>query len=307
MAVHVDNVNDLAKTNEGVAVSLNHFTDWNCRKGVTEAPLTPGDFKTRISDFAKTALKGDSVALNYTHLVLSLAATVPAGTPGNVIVEIIDPNIEGIFQILRGQTLTWSPGSGKPCLMLFTLHYQLPKEAHVFRVRMTNSGIPTKGTFCRCHAYWGVHFSNRLSYYRDEPARMIELDVGFQKSYLKSLKQVREYVKYTFDTTRSDPNPQLCSKSSMSVVPESSKPAPHSVIAPTVRVASESKASDLDEWVKNQRATVGEPNKPTNVDSGSESSSAASIRRRSQRGTKLKPDPMKPDHVASGQPQTFDF
>lgn len=266
MAVHVESINDLAKTNEGVAVALNRYADWVCSKGVTEAPLIPKKLTARLADYTRTSLKQGSVALNYSHLALTLGPTVSVGVPGSALVELINPNMDGPFQVMCGQSLSWSPGSGKPCLMIFSIHHQLAHDAEPFRVRVTNNGIPTKGVFARCHAFWGFDLSSRIRYYRNEPARRIDLEVGYLQTYLSNIKQVREYVQYTFDSSRADRRPQLCTKSSMSVIPEIEQPAAYAVIAPTVRVAAEGSSSELPEVARLSRAPLDESTKSKEVD-----------------------------------------
>jgi len=243
MAVHFENLSDLAKTNDGVAVLLNRYTDWKCKSGGTETPLIPASVMSKITDYAKTTAKGNSVALNYTHVVLSIAPTVGVGIPGHVTVELINPNVEGPFQVMSGQTLSWSPGSGKPCLMIFSVHHQLNSDHEPFRVRVTNTGIPSKKSYARCHAYWGFDVGTRHRYYKSEPARLIELEVGYQRTLLTSIKAVEAYVQFTFDTSRMENNPQLCTKSRMNVIPPKVETFPIRGIAPPLSVVENRKVS----------------------------------------------------------------
>lgn len=276
MAVHVDSLNDLASTNEGIALSLNRFTSWSCQKSVTEAPLKPESFGSKLKDYATIAVKGDTAALNYSYLVLTVAPTVSVGTPGEVSVEIVNPNMEGPFQSLAGQSLTWSVGTGKPCMMIFSMHHQLAVDEDPFRVRITNAGIPTAKTFARVHAYWGFSIGSKLRCHKMEEARLIDIEVGYQKTLLTSIKEVRQYLMYTLDTTRMASHPQLCAISSMSAVPKSQLPPrmvepgvlPFSAGKPSVTVkASEPKRNVVDEWVSRN-----EPNKLRPLsDSGSSS------------------------------------
>nr|UZP17207.1 movement protein [Carnation ringspot virus] len=300
MAVHVDNVKDLAKTNEGVAVILNRYTDWKCKSGVTEAPLLPSNLGTRITDYAKTTLKGDSVALNFSDLVLSLGATVSVGTPGSVLVELINPNMDGPFQLVQGQSLSWSPGSGRPCLMIFSIHHQLTADAEPFRIRISNNGIPTKKTFARCHAYWGFDLSTRMRYYKNEPAKRIDLDVGFYKTHLSNMKQVRDYVQYTFDNSRMDGNPQLVAKSTMNVVPRIANVPKYVGIAPPSSSGNHQEATP-DDWLKQYVDKDSKTNKLSDVESSSDSSSLLSMRARSRRYTKNYKIPIKRHPQATGE------
>nr|QXV86556.1 movement protein [Tombusviridae sp.] len=280
MTVHVDNVSDLAKTNEGVAVALNRFTNWTCSKAVTEHPLVPDNLVSRLGDYTKISLK-NSVALNYSHLAITLSPTISVGIPGSALVELINPNVHGTFQVVSGQTLSWSPGSGKPCLMIFSIHHQLDAKAKPFRVRVTNNGIPTDGCFARCHAYWGFDLSTRMRYYRCEPASRIDFEVGYQMSHLSSMKQVRQYVQYTFDSSRSDRRPQLCSKSSMSVIPEVDQSYSRSVSAPADRVGMQVGSSDTTSRNEKPRVLPSETNKLGKVDHRKRSKSPLSMTERS--------------------------
>nr|QXV86636.1 movement protein [Tombusviridae sp.] len=299
MTVHVDNVSDLAKTNEGIAVALNRFTNWTCSKAVTEHPLVPDNLASKLVDYTKISLK-HSVALNYSHLAITLSPTISVGIPGSALVELINPNIHGPFQVVSGQTLSWSPGSGKPCLMIFSIHHQLDAKAKPFRVRVTNNGIPTDGCYARCHAYWGFDLSTRMRYYRCEPAQRIDFEVGYQMSQLSSMKQVRQYVQYTFDSSRSDRRPQLCSKSSMSVIPEVEQSYSRLVIAPTSRIGMDKDISESKSRIVKPRVLPSETNKLGKGDHRNRSMSPLSMTERSHAGTENSATPIKrsADHKA---------
>ncbi|CAA30822.1 movement protein [Red clover necrotic mosaic virus] len=281
MAVHVENLSDLAKTNDGVAVSLNRYTDWKCRSGVSEAPLIPASMMSKITDYAKTTAKGNSVALNYTHVVLSLAPTIGVAIPGHVTVELINPNVEGPFQVMSGQTLSWSPGAGKPCLMIFSVHHQLNSDHEPFRVRITNTGIPTKKSYARCHAYWGFDVGTRHRYYKSEPARLIELEVGYQRTLLSSIKAVEAYVQFTFDTSRMEKNPQLCTKSNVNIIPPKAETGSIRGIAPPLSVVpNQGRESKV---LKQKGGTGSKTTKLPSLEPSSGSSSGLSMSRRSHR------------------------
>lgn len=293
MAVHVENLADLTKTNEGIAVLLNRYTDWKCKSGVTESPLIPASVMSKITDYAKTTAKGNSVALNYTHVVLSLAPTIGVGTPGDVTVEMINPNVEGPFQVLSGQTLSWSPGSGKPCLMIFSVHHQLNSDHEPFRVRVTNNGIPTKKSYARCHAYWGFDVGTRHRYYKSEPARLIELEVGYQKTLLSNIKAVEAYVQFTFDTSRMESNPQLCVKSKVNIIPPKAETSSVRGIAPPLSAA---KTKVREHKQLGSKPKGGNGNNTTKLSSSGRAfspSAALSMRQRSQRNVTASPIPIK--------------
>jgi len=224
MTTHVDNLSDLKKTNHGVEIELNRYRGLSCKRAITETPLIPDALMARVRDSvvngSLSISRGNDTALNFSHLVLAVTPTVAVGTPGQMTVEIINPNMEGVFQTLPGQTLTWAPGSGKPALMIFSMHHPLDLKDEVFRIRITNSGIPTKRTFCRAHAYWGVKPSLQSEYYKNEDAVMIDLDVGFRKSFLSDMKQVRAYANYVLNTSNMVSQPTLAMKPSVSVVPK---------------------------------------------------------------------------------------
>lgn len=294
MAVHVDNVKDLAKTNEGVAVILNRFTDWKCKRGVTEAPLTPSNLTTRIADYARTTLKGDSVALNFSDLVLSLSPTISVGIPGSVLVELINPNVDGPFQLVQGQSLTWSPGSGYPCLMVFCIHHQLASDAEPFRIRITNNGIPTKGkTYARCHAFWGFDLSVRSRYYRNANAQRVDVDPGYYATHLTGMKSIKSYLSYTFDNSRMVKDAKLLPKSVVSVVPHVEKAPVYAGIAPPTSTGSKASTQKDAEWLKQHVDALEETNNSKDVDSLSESSSTLSMRSRSRRNDNVKQNPIK--------------
>lgn len=280
---------------------LNRTTNWACRKGVTETPLATDNLLERIADFARLTLSKDRVALNYTHLVLMLSPYVSVGTPGDVLVELVNPNLDGPFQLVQEQALSWTPGSGLPCLMIFNIHHQLSSESDPFRIRVTNNGIPTTRNYCSCHAYWGFELSTRARCYINEPAQRIDLNIGYLKSHLRTKKQVTQYVQYTLDTSRMDRNPQNCTKSAVNVIPEAPKPPVYVVSAPAASTGSLDKDSALDKWLKGNRAADGETNKPRHVDSLSESSDSSTKKRRSQKRTSDTNVPIKPDPKAMDQ------
>nr|AAB23554.1 SC38P2 [Sweet clover necrotic mosaic virus] len=291
MAVHVESVNDLAKTNDGVAVLLNRYTDWKCRSGVTEAPLIPASIMSKITDYARTTAKGNSVALNYTHVILSLAPTIGVAIPGHVTVELVNPNVDGPFQVMNGQTLSWSPGAGKPCLMIFSVHHQLNSDHEPFRVRITNSGIPTKKSYARCHAYWGYDVGTRHRYYKSEPARLIELEVGYQRTLLSSIKAVEAYVQFTFDTSRMESNPQLCTKSKVNIVPPKAETFPIRGIAPPLSVGKNQ--GQQSEVSKQQGGNGNESIKLSSSGPTLRPGSALSMKRGSRRNIAYTSNPIK--------------
>jgi len=224
MTTHVDDIRDLKRTNHGVEIELNRYKALTCKQGITESPLVPDSIMSKLKDKVKTMGAGDDLALNFSHLVLAVTPTVAEGTPGSAKFEIINPNMEGVYQVLPNQTMVWEPGCGKPVLMIFNMHHPLSADEEVFRVRVTNVGIPTKRSYARVHAYWGLHLSLKSEYYRNCPAQCVELEVGFRKSFLGDMTKVRTYANYVLETGQMVKERPMTGTSSLSIVPDKRKP-----------------------------------------------------------------------------------
>jgi hypothetical protein len=275
MASHGENLEDLASKNKGVAASLNRYCDWVCKSGVTESSLVPKNFTAQIKDYIKTTAGGNSVAMNFSYLVLSLGSTVSVGTPGAVCVELINPNLQEPYQTLAGQTLYWEPGSGKPCLMVFSIQHQLPTSSDPFKVRVTNNGIPTAEgrAYARCHAYWGFDLSTKIRQYKSESARRIDIDVGYQKTPLNDLKRVKQYISLTLDSSRMGNHPQITTAESVNVIPQHSRNTAYVVNAPAMgAVEAPLSVQRTTEWVKSSVDGANEPHKLASKDTLSVSS-----------------------------------